>query len=43
MKIDGETGTQLLLTVGVILVVLALVFRVNKKIRSLVTGLPATL
>lgn len=42
MKIDGETGTQLLVTTGLFLVLLAVVFR-WKKIRKLVTGLPETL
>lgn len=38
MKIDGETGTQLAVTVVVVLVVIALVFR-WKMLRGAVTGI----
>lgn len=37
MKFDGETGMQLLVTVIVVLVVTAIVWRV-RAIRSMVTG-----
>ena len=40
MKIDGETGGQVLVTVAIVLIVVAVVFR-WKWLRGKVTGLSA--